>query len=565
MGIEMAETETETATAEARKNLPAEARNLIATARNDITIPFFNTVMVPADDTLIQRGGGKGLKIYDEIERDTHAYAVIQKRKFALVGRNWEVEPASDSPLDKRAAAFVEEQLAAINFDQLCLDLLDATLKGYAVAEIVWKRDGASIVPERIVAHDQRRFTFDEFWKPRLLTMAAPLFGEELPDRKFIVHRFGVKGNNPYGLGLGSKLFWPCLFKREGVAFWLTYLEKFASPTPVGKYPQGTLPEDQNRLLNNLLAMVQAGALVAPIGTEVSFLEAIRAGNAGYSEWCGYWDTQMALCVFGSTLATYVEGQGSRAASETHKEAEEQIIDADGDLLTDTLGGGFLKWLVDYNLPGAGVPSVRRLRAKNALQHEELRKKRAENAKLELGLLFDLASKVPAESFAEIAAHLAGIDLMPAVPIEVLRKLAPHIARARVNLTDAARRGELDGAVAAGPDNEENVARVRQIAFATDDASDGHDHGMADLAAQLGGFAEPALAAWVDRIRGELDDAVAAGDDLAQFGERLLALEPSLTIDPLGNVIADALTVGELTGRADVADELAARRRRRRK
>lgn len=46
----------------------------------------------------------------------------------------------------------------------------------------------------------------------------------------------------------------------------------------------------------------------------------------------------MALCVFGSTLATYVEGQGYRAASETHKEAEEQIIDADGDLLTDIAG-----------------------------------------------------------------------------------------------------------------------------------------------------------------------------------------------------------------------------------
>lgn len=484
MGTEMAETKTETAAAEARKNLPAEARNLIATARNDITIPFFTTVMAPVDDTLIQRGGGKGLKIYDEIERDTHAYAVIQKRKFALVGRNWEVEPTTDSPLDKSAAAFVEEQLSAINFDQLCLDLLDATLKGYAVAEIVWKRDGTTIAPDRIVAHDPRRFAFDEFWKPRLLTMAAPLFGEELPDRKFIVHRFGVKGNNPYGLGLGSKLFWPCLFKREGIAFWLTYLEKFASPTPVGKYPLGTLPEDQNKLLSNLLAMVQAGALVAPIGTEVSFLEAIRSGNASYSEWCGYWDTQMALCVFGSTLATYVEGQGSRAASETHKEAEEQIIDADSDLLTDTLCNSLIKWLVDYNVPGAGVPSVRRLRAKNALQHEDLRKKRAENCKLELELLFDLASKLPPEQFTDIAASLAGIDLMPQIPIAVLRKLAPHLAVARVNLAEAARRDELLKPGSDNP-NDADVARVRQIAFATgagSDGSDGHDHGMGDLA-----------------------------------------------------------------------------------
>lgn len=563
MGTDMAEKQTKTEAAEARKNLPAAARNLIATARNDITIPLFNTVLSPLDDTLLQRGGGKGLKIYDEIERDTHAYAVIQKRKFALVGRDWEIVPATDAPLDKRAAALVEAELTRLNFDQLCLDLLDATLKGYAVAEIVWKRDGARIVAERIVAHDQRRFTFGEDWRPRLLTATSPLVGEELPERKFIVHRFGVKGNNPFGLGLGSKLFWPCLFKREGVAFWLTYLEKFASPTPVGKYPQGTLPEDQNTLLNNLLAMVQAGALVAPIGTEVSFLEAIRSGNAGYSEWCGYWDTQMALCVFGSTLATYVEGQGSRAASETHKEAEEQIIDADADLLTDTLGGSFLRWLVELNFPGAGIPAVRRLRPKNALQGEELRKKRAENAKLELALLFDLAAKVPPDQFAELAAALAGVDLVPEVPIEVLRKLAPHIATARVNLTEAARRGALPMPEADDP-NDPNAALVRQIAFATGAGSDGHDHGMGDLARQLGDLAEPALGAWIDAIRAEMDDAITRGEGLAQFGDRLLALEPKLTIDQLGNVMADAFTIGELTGQADVQDDLAARRSRRR-
>ncbi|MFV0408688.1 MAG: hypothetical protein ACK5LJ_03015 [Paracoccus sp. (in: a-proteobacteria)] len=54
--------------AEVRKNLPADARTLIADARNDITIPFYTGVLQHADDTLLQQGGGKGLAIYDEIE-----------------------------------------------------------------------------------------------------------------------------------------------------------------------------------------------------------------------------------------------------------------------------------------------------------------------------------------------------------------------------------------------------------------------------------------------------------------------------------------------------------------
>jgi phage gp29-like protein len=247
---------------------------LIAHARNDITIPHFTGVFQYTDDTLISRGGQQGLKIYDDIERDPYAHAVLAKRKLALVGREWRIEPASEARADRKAAEIVEQVLGRIPFDQLCLDLLDATLKGFSVAEIVWAERGGHIVPQRIVAHDPRRFTFDEAWEPRLLTMTHPMLGEQLPKNKFIVHRCGVKGNNPFGLGLGSKLFWPVLFKREGIAFWMVFLEKYASPTPVGKYPEGTLPQDQKRLVDALQAMVQSGAIVVPIGTDVSFLEA---------------------------------------------------------------------------------------------------------------------------------------------------------------------------------------------------------------------------------------------------------------------------------------------------
>ena len=52
-------------TATERKNLPAEARTLIADARNDFTSPFYSGALQHADDTLFQGGGGDGLKIYD--------------------------------------------------------------------------------------------------------------------------------------------------------------------------------------------------------------------------------------------------------------------------------------------------------------------------------------------------------------------------------------------------------------------------------------------------------------------------------------------------------------------
>lgn len=366
---------------EPRKNLPVEARTLIANVANDITIPYYTGVLQHADDTLIAQGGGKGLAIYDEIERDTHAFSMLEKRKNALIARDWEVEPGGDSAADKKAAELVDECLEALPFDQICKDLLSATLKGFAVAEIVWERDGDRIRPARIVAHDQRRFRFDRDWKLRLLTSHAMLDGQLLPDRKFIVHRVGVRGNNPYGLGLGSRLFWPVLFKREGITFWLHYLEKYAGPTVVGKTPYGMLSDEQNRLLNTLVGVRTSSAITVPIGTDIEFLEASRSGSVTYEEFLSYWDTQISICTTGETLTTQVtKGGGNRALGEVHENQLEILADSDGDLLTDTLRDQLARWIVDYNSPGAAVPSIRRLRPKNEKAAAETWKTKAEAA-----------------------------------------------------------------------------------------------------------------------------------------------------------------------------------------
>ncbi|MBC9246731.1 DUF935 family protein [Paracoccus sp. 11-3] len=367
--------------ADGRKNLPSESRALIANARNDITIPFYSGVLQHADETLIQQGNGKGLAIYDEIERDTHAFAMLQKRKKALTAREWEVKPGGDRPLDQEVADLVEDILNILPFDRICEDLLDATLKGFAVSEIVWQRDGSRIIPAVVTAHDQRRFAFDLEWKPRLLTWADMMDGIALPDRKFMVHRYGIKGNNPYGLGLGTRLFWAVLFKREGVAFWAHFLEKFAGPTVVGKTPYGLLTEEQNKLLRTLTDVRTSSAVTVPIGTDVEFLEASRSGSVTYEQWLAYWDRQISICVTGETLTTQVgESGGNRALGEVHQEMLELLVDSDGDLLADTLREQLLRWIVDYNLPGAAVPSVWRLRPKNEEAIARTRRAKAEAA-----------------------------------------------------------------------------------------------------------------------------------------------------------------------------------------
>ena len=356
---------------------PEFKRGMVADARNDITIPFFSKVLQPTDDTLIKRGGSKGLALYDEIERDTHAWAVLQKRKKTLVAREWEVEAGGEDQIDIDAADFVRAQLNRIAFDRMSEDLLDATLKGFAISEVIWERDAQHIIPKRVISHDQRRFVFDTDWRPRLLTMSNMTDGEELPPRKFIVHRHGVKGNNPYGLGLGTRLFWPVLFKREGITYWLTFLEKFASPTVISEIPFG-LPDDvQSALLQTLEGIVQSTAATVPIGTMPKYLEASRSGSVSYEDWCKYWDKQLSVATLGETLTTDIGDNGSKAASQTHAEILELLVDADGDLLADTLQATLLTWMIEYNFAGAKVPKVWRVRSTNEVELAKLRLERA--------------------------------------------------------------------------------------------------------------------------------------------------------------------------------------------
>lgn len=359
----------------------------IATIARDINRPLtFGGALVNLDDTLATRGQAKGLKIYDDIERDCHAYAVLQKRKKAIVAREWDVTPASESALDVAAAELVKDQLKAIDFDKLTEDLLDATLKGFSVGEIMWAVDGSRVVIHEVIPRDQRRFTFGEDRGLRLITKEHLLDGELMPDRKFVVHRFGAKDGSPYGLGLGHKLFWPVYFKRKDITFWLTFADKFGSPTSIGKYPAGATPDDQAKLLAALQAIAQDTGVIVPEGMVIELLDAERSGSINtYEKLARYMDEQISECVLGETMTTTAQsgGLGSTQAN-VHNEVRVELAKADADLLCGTLNNTVVRWIVEFNMPGAGLPKVWR----NFEEAEDL-KTRAERDQLIYGLGYE--------------------------------------------------------------------------------------------------------------------------------------------------------------------------------
>ncbi|WP_293766385.1 DUF935 family protein [uncultured Aquitalea sp.] len=356
------------------ENTQAPEQQEIATVAKDVTFAPFLNMLRTHDDTLLTRGSGVSYKIYDQIERDCHAYGVLQKRKLAVVARPWQVDPASDNPLDIKAADMVRAQLSAIgvpsatdpgeqvvvasNFDLVCYNLLDAILKGFAVGEIMWDRDGSEIVVREIRPRDQRRFNFDTDYKLRLKTWGNLLPGEPVPARKFIVHTFGAKDGSPFGIGLGSRLFWPVFFKRQDITFWLTYLDKFGSPTAVGKYKNGATPDDQAKLLAALAAIAQDAGVTMPEGMSIELLEAQRSGTVSYEQFARYMDEEMTFATLGDAPTSKGSGGALASAANAREEVRLELVQADADLLSATLNATLSPWLTAFNVPGARPPKI---------------------------------------------------------------------------------------------------------------------------------------------------------------------------------------------------------------
>lgn len=479
----------------------------IATIARDLNRAMtFGGVLENLDDTLKTRGGAKGLRIYDELERDTHAYAVLQKRKLAVTARPWQVDPASDRRDDRKAADLVRAQLQALGFDRLTAELLDALLKGFAVAEVLWTVDGALVVAREVRARDQRRFAFTEALELRLLTRERPIEGEVLPERKFVVHRFGAKDGSPYGLGLGHKLFWPVFFKRQGITFWLTFADKFGSPTAVGKYPAHTKPAEQDTLLAALKAISQDAGVIVPDGMVIELLEATRSGSIDtYEKLARYMDEQISECVLGETLTTNIGQSGSRAASETHNDVREELARADADLLSDTLNATLVRWIVDFNLPGAGYPTVYRV--------------------------FEEPEDLEKRSAIDKALHEMGYE---PETVEQINETYGGRWRKKVSPSPTPEAPENPAADAPGPTQFAESPRG--------DIADAYTE-------QLHGAAAAAMDGLVEPVRRLVNEATSLED----LRDRLLDLYTEMDVEALATVMQRALAAAELAGRYEAS------------
>ncbi|MEM1055175.1 MAG: DUF935 family protein [Bacteroidota bacterium] len=330
----------------------------------DVTRPYLDDsrALDPLDELLANRE--TTIRGYKTILRDPQVKSTFQQRRLAVVSRDWEVRPGGTKRQDRRAAEWLQEQLQHIGWDRVAEKMLFGVFFGYAVGELLYARDGQTVGLDGIRVRDRERFGFGQDFGLRLFTMNDQVRGEEMPDQKFWVFSTGADhDDDPYGLGLAHFLYWPVFFKKHGKAHWLKNLERWAQPVPHGKYPPGTPLHEQQKLLGALHSLQHDAGIITPDGMEVGLLEASRAGTADYNELQVDENAAISKVVLSQTMTTDAQSAGlGSSQADVHQDVAESVQRSDADLLVSSFCSSAryapLKWLMDWNFPGAAMPEI---------------------------------------------------------------------------------------------------------------------------------------------------------------------------------------------------------------
>lgn len=525
-------TPTPPATSPASK--PPELDTEVANRLRDPFETNYLGVLRTNDPLLLERAGSShSFELYRDLKRDGKVFSGLQKRKLALISRPWQVDPIDEGDAGQRDAAVVLAMLKSVMFDKLCAELLDALLIGFVPAEIVWTVRNGLVTPERIVKRAQRRFVYvqtDPNAPPelRLLTSQDMLTGEVVHPKKFIVHRVNPEDDNPYGMGLGLQLYWPVFFKRKGILSWNKLNDRFGSPTPWGKYPNGAGAKEKGTLFDALRAMSNDGVMMTPEGMSIELLESKLTGSIStQKDLCAYMDAWISEVIL-SQEATQSTG-ATGAASNEREDVRLDLVQADADLLSDTLNSTLVKWFCEFN--GLAPCQVTRVI------------KKPEDLKAASETDVNVASMGFKPTLEAIRAKYGeGWESapVPPPPVAVNAGTADGFHKALKQATDSASFAE-PRATGMGPLRDETE----------------EDEIDALVALELAQW-QSTVTPMADALQTAINEATARGDTAAELLARLSALLETLDADPLAQSLTRAAFTARLGATAGLQDPPAA-------
>lgn len=283
---------------------------------------------LPNPDRVLEKRG-QSLTVYRELLSDAHLTATLDSRESATLSYDWRIE-RGDCPsriykiIEKWFFSLMERKMCVedLSRNELTSNLLDVIYWGFQPAELTWDYIDGLFLPVQITPKPPEWFNFftNEHGVPELRFMSVehPVEGEKPPDPwTLICPRIKPSYDNPYGRGVAQRCFWPIVFKRAGMEFWLNFMERFGTPWVKGKIDGNADATDLQNFADDLRVLVQDAVIAVSGNRDVEILESKnKAGsNDGFKTLADFMDSQMSKAVLGHTLSTDSGDKASYAAT----------------------------------------------------------------------------------------------------------------------------------------------------------------------------------------------------------------------------------------------------------
>lgn len=295
---------------------------------------------LPDTDELLRKAG-VDQEVYNEILQDPHVMGEVRQIYSSLLGFKYELQAGDESSTAQQALAlcqsiFKKRPHRTMRWNDLFWSIGKAPLTGRRVHAINWQEKNGKLIPDQIKDIEARKYGFNSDGELLIKSMEIPQ-GEIAPDMRFLVTRHMSDATNPYGLAILSCCFWSWMFKNGGLKFFVRFCERFGQPFPIGKYPQGTLEADIDRLVESLKNLAEDAVAAIPDDSSIDVLEVKTSGQLPQERLVLLMNREMSKALTSQTAASELTGEGgSRAASETHQGRTDQNAKADRALVADT-------------------------------------------------------------------------------------------------------------------------------------------------------------------------------------------------------------------------------------
>ncbi|URL01251.1 DUF935 domain-containing protein [Avibacterium sp. 20-126] len=475
------------------KNLVTE----IATRARSIDFWAFGYYL-PNPDPILKKMG-KSIAVYRELLSDGQVRAGVRRRKAAIKNLEWRITTTNNEKVDEQILQIFDR----LPLNNIITEMLNATLYGYQVSEVIWgERDGL-FVPVNIIGKKPEWFVFDEENKLRFRTKEDWVNGELLTEEKFLLTTQEATQDNPYGLGDLSLCFWAATFKKGGLKFWLEFTEKYGSPWLIGKHPRQANQTEKDRLADSLEAMIGSAIAVIPEDSSVDIKEAAgkSASTDAFEKFLNFCKAEINIALLGQNQTT--EQESNRASATAGLEVLDSICSDDQAIIEATFNQ-LLQWIVKHNFIVEQLPTF------EFYQQEEINTAQVER---------------------DTKLHSMGV-----------RFSKEYFQREY---------GFEEGDIEVQVDEQSAVKNPQVSAFAE------HDHqGLHPIAdgiiEQLEMEGESLVDNWLQSVKDQLSQA----ESLEDFRNQLDSLIPELSFAEYGQLLALGSTVAELAGRQSVKDDI---------